>query len=101
MAATVNADPDDWFEIRGLQIEGKATELGADERSSALAIYLAKFPTLEVLYRAPVGARQRVIGQRLDASSFYRVVPAWIRLIDNSLGFAHKEELLLPSRSSR
>jgi uncharacterized protein YhbP (UPF0306 family) len=36
----------------------------------------------------------RQIVARLLESHFYRISPKWIRLIDNSKGFGHKEEMI-------
>ena len=31
----------------------------------------------------------------LNTVAFYQITPTWIRLIDNSRGFGHKEEIWL------
>ena len=87
-AATIQNEVADWREIRGLQLEGAATRLGGAERAAALARYGRKFPLVADPSRAP-----REIAAALEAVQWYRLAPRRIRLLDNSLGFGHREEL--------
>lgn len=96
VAATIQADGQDWQEITGLQIEGTAAEIGgARENARVARLFAERFDFLRALRGdedegVPVALRGPMANSR-----FYILRPAWIRLIDNSLGFGHKEELTL------
>jgi len=87
-AATIHQDVGDWREIHGLQLEGEATRLSGGERAAALARYGIKFPLVANLAAAP-----KQIAAALARVQWYRLSPRRIRLVDNSLGFGHREEL--------
>ena len=59
-----------------------------------IEIYLAKFPSVGKLLQGVEGDPGGEIVARLMESRFYRITPKWIRMIDNSKGFGHKEELI-------
>lgn len=87
-AATIHSDIADWREIRGLQLEGAASRIAESERAAALARYGAKFPLIADPSSAPpeiTAAMARV--------EWYRLSPQRVRLVDNTLGFGHREEL--------
>ncbi len=79
VAVTIQADGQAWQRITGLQLHGWAQP--ADD--AARAVYLARFPFI---------ARTEVLAQALKSVHFYEIIPTWIRLIDNRLGFGHKQE---------
>jgi hypothetical protein len=89
VAVTVYADGQLWASIRGLQIEGRCVPLAGQAAKMAQNIYLQKFSFIQ--QNAPLRSM-------LNNVTFYQIVPAWVRLIDNSLGFGHKEEIWLPLR---
>lgn len=95
VAVTVNAQHEDWFDIRGLQIGGVAEIVLPDQRADTVEIYLAKFPALRPLFSAPRNEQESRIAQAFAASPFYRVRPDRIRLIDNSKAFGHRDEYVL------
>lgn len=94
-AATIQTDGQAWQQIRGLQIEGRV-QLIEDPAALAAAaqIYADRYDFLRGLLDdggdGPVALRGPVASSR-----FYVLRPAWMRLIDNSQGFAHKEEWTL------
>ena len=79
VAVTIQADGQDWRRITGLQMHGMARPAS----DAARQIYLARFPFI---------ARTETLARALKNSRFYEITPAWARLIDNSLGFGHKQE---------
>ncbi|HEY4689875.1 MAG TPA: pyridoxamine 5'-phosphate oxidase family protein, partial [Anaerolineae bacterium] len=85
VAATVHNDTWDWRDIQGVQIEGEARAItDPDERDRAWALFRGKFPfTSEFV-------------DQIVRSSFYVLVPRWIRLVDNTRGYGHREEFKLP-----
>jgi hypothetical protein len=88
VAATIYADGQAWQSIRGIQLEGTCTLLADEAAAEARAIYLAKYPFI---------ADNQMLLSMLERVSFYKILPTWMRLIDNSQGFGHKEELYLHS----
>lgn len=79
VAVTIQADGQAWQHITGLQLHGVATL--ADE--TARIRYLARYPFI---------ARSEALARALKNVQFYSITPHWIRLIDNRLGFGHKQE---------
>lgn len=88
------ASDDDWKDIRGLQLDGVASAVSEADRDAVVEICLAKFPALKKLHQASE------IFRIFRESSFYRVSPEWIRLIDNSKVFGHKDEMFFYCRIS-
>ncbi len=85
VAVTVHNDTWDWRDIQGVQIEGEARAISdPDERDRAWALFRGKFPfTSEFV-------------DQIVRSNFYVVAPKWVRLIDNTHRFDHREEFTLP-----
>ncbi len=81
VAATIYPEVWDWKSIRGLQIEGRATAIENEERQRALTRYQDKF-TLPSSFDAQIAA-----------SIFYKLVPHWLRWLDNSVQFGYKAEV--------
>ena len=99
VAATINEDPDNWKEIKGLQIEGEATLVqGKLKEAGVLALYLKKFPFAARFLVAKTGLDSET-ARKVGNVRFYRIVPERIWFIDNSQGFGHRELLILePSK---
>lgn len=81
VAATVHGETREWTAIRGVQLWGIAEEV--KEAEEVFARYTAKFPFAAASIR------------RNGPHRFYRIIPRWVRLIDNSQGLGFKEELWL------
>lgn len=95
VAATIQTDNQAWQAIQGLQIEGTAQIVeGAAELAKAAWIYTGRFEFLRGLLGGDNGG-PTVLRGPLASSRFYVLRPVWIRLIDNTQGFGHKEELHL------
>ena len=91
VAVTIAEDHRDWRAITGVQLEGTCEEIGNPvEAARARAVYAAKVPFIGDLLRAP-NAR----GSAMAKARFHRINPRWVRLIDNTRGFGHKEEIHL------
>jgi hypothetical protein len=91
VAATINQDHRDWRAIQGVQLEGVCEAMTSPfDSAHALVVYSAKFPFIADLLRAP-----RELGAAFAKARFYKITPTWIRLIDNTRGFGHKEEIRL------
>lgn len=85
-AVTIQRDYADWPQITGLQAEGLVTELHGAARDHARRLYGERFPVVGQC--APAA-----IAQALALVSWYRFRPRRLYLIDNSLGFGHRDEL--------
>ncbi len=85
VAVTIHNETWDWRDIQGVQIEGEARAItDPDERDRAWSLFRAKFPFVADFV------------DQIVRSSFYVVVPKWVRLVDNTRGLDHREELRLP-----
>jgi uncharacterized protein YhbP (UPF0306 family) len=93
VALAINADVDNWDDVRGLQVEGRAAPVDGVARVTALALYLAKFASVKRLFEAPRSKDEETIAHRLKNTEFWRVTPTYVRLIDNSRGFGFRLEL--------
>jgi len=87
VSVSISGECSDWKEIKGLQLVGVAGVVSKSDRGGVIETYLAKFPALKKLHQASE------ILRLFRESSFYRISPEWIRLIDNSKGFGHKDEV--------
>ena len=74
---TVSQDYADWQRIQGIQLSGRAELLEDDVH--AREVYLAKYPF--VVSFPPTGFR------------YWQVVAEWVRMTDNTIAFAHKDEI--------
>lgn len=91
VSATVHQAVKDWQAIRGVQIIGEAMWVNDAERARGFEIYLAKFPFV----REWLPSMDR-LGQAhplFGVIELYKIVPRWLRWIDNTQGFGHKEEV--------
>ena len=88
VAATVQADATEWSRITGLQLEGRARRLAATEEAAARSLYAAKFPFVGALAQAPAALREA-----FARVSWYGLAIERACLIDNRLGFGHRDEL--------
>ena len=93
VAATINEDVKDWLEISGLQLKGKVHKVTEQDQEFVLDIYKKKFSYIETLLRAPKTDDERKIADQFRAISVYRLIPDWVRLIDNASGFGAKREM--------
>ena len=92
VAVTIQEDYSDWLEIKGVQIEGVASEISGAEEEKARRLYGQKFPVVGMLAKAP-GA----IVKALAKVRWYRIVPQRLYFIDNSIGLGHRDEVDLCS----
>jgi uncharacterized protein len=93
-AATIQADGQAWQEIQGLQIEGTAHLVtGLRETARAARTFAGRFDFLKGFLDEGTANGPAELRGPLASSCFYVLRPTWIRLIDNTRGFGHKEEL--------
>jgi uncharacterized protein YhbP (UPF0306 family) len=97
VAATIHADGQSWQAIQGLQIEGRARPVtGVRETAQAARVYAGRFEFVRGLLEGADGPA--TLRGPVATSRFYVLHPHWIRLIDNTRGFGHREELSLEDR---
>lgn len=90
VAGTIQEDYEDWARIRGIQFEGSARRLDANEQRRAVALYRRKFPFVDT-----TTGTSTEIASALDAIAWYEVVPSEMYFIDNSLGLGHRDRIAL------
>jgi uncharacterized protein YhbP (UPF0306 family) len=89
VAAAIHGTFEDWREIRGIQLEGRAAEVSdADEERRARDLYLARFPFAGPLL------------DRLADVRWYRLDPLRILSVDNRRGFGYRREVPLDGEPS-
>lgn len=96
VAGTINEDYRDWQQIKGVQLEGRAEEVGGKlELARALGAYLSKYPFVKQ-FLAP---GQLLQGMKIAGKSFdirlWRLRPERLYYLDNARGFSAREELPL------
>lgn len=87
-AATIQEDYSDWRQIKGIQLEGRVSELQGEEETRARQLYGEKFPIVGTLAHAPLS-----IVEALARVRWFSLVPERFYFIDNSRGFGHRDEI--------
>jgi len=89
IAVTIQADNQSPATLMGLQMHGTARPVTALQLPRAAALYARKFAFANIADLT----RKDAISAALSASTFWKFEPDWARLIDNSRGFGHHEEM--------
>ena len=89
VAGTIQLDRQHWREIRGVQFRGICRQLGTAEQARAWEIYSVRFPFLQ--------QPDAILTREVVNTAMWRIDTTWIRLIDNQIGFGHKEEWTPPA----
>lgn len=87
VAGTIHRDRQHWKEIRGVQLTGRCYRLDSAERVTGWALLMKRAEWRNAAQLAPALAKV----------DLWKVVPDWMRLIDNSQGFGHKDEWCRPT----
>lgn len=87
-AVTIQRDVCDWREISGIQAEGVVTEIEGLARERARRLYADKFALADGGAGTPPE-----IAAALERVRWYRFTPRRMFLLDNGLGFAHRDEI--------
>lgn len=83
VAFTAQADGQQWTTIAGAQGRGTCTPLTGAARDAAFSSYAERFPFV---------AEDQRLRAALAGADLWELRPTWLRLIDNSQGFGHKQE---------
>ena len=94
VSATIHQDCADWARIKGVQLEGIASEIGDNELQRVRGLYGKKFPVIRDLAQAPVA-----LAQAMDKVRWYKVVAERLCFIDNAAGFGHRDVIEVPRRT--
>jgi uncharacterized protein YhbP (UPF0306 family) len=89
VAITAQKDEQNWRTIQGVQGRGYCRPVLPEHRASAWQAYSGRFPFVI----QPFGS----IASALASVTMWAVTPTWLRLIDNTKGLGHKEELNIHS----
>ena len=96
VAATVQADGQDWRAIWGVQMRGTASLVAAGELAHAAAVYGRKYAFVAALLAGSGGpgllGLPSTLAGPLAKARFWVLRPSWLRLIDNTVRFGFKEE---------
>lgn len=95
VAAAINEDPDDWRQIRGVQLEGRASRVSSPiEKAKALALYVRKFPFVKGFFSNPADllSQMRIAGKAV-AFEVYKLTPVRMYYLDNQRGFSNRAEV--------
>ena len=84
VAGAIQLDRQQWHEITGVQFRGRCRQLAGEQRRRAWEIYTARFPFLL--------QGNATLTAELAKTAMWCIEPESMRLIDNRLGFGHKEE---------
>lgn len=87
VAATIQDQPEDWTEIRGIQLEGTVRRLSGLARATALARYVARFHHIAADPRLATAFRR---------AATYELTPTRLFLVDNRR-FGQRIEVALPA----
>jgi uncharacterized protein YhbP (UPF0306 family) len=87
VAATVTEESQEWREIQGVQLWGRAEMLSGAARARGMALYLRRFPFVRNLLAEP---RLAALATEL---AVFRVTPECFALTDNRTGFFGREVL--------
>ncbi len=83
LAGTIQADQQQWHQVQGVQFHARCEQLSSRARRKGWDLYTVRFPFL---------LTNPVLTSALAKTALWRITPDWIRLVDNRLGFGHKEE---------
>jgi nitroimidazol reductase NimA-like FMN-containing flavoprotein (pyridoxamine 5'-phosphate oxidase superfamily) len=85
VSAAIDKDHDDWSQIEGLSLAGRAARVSdPEELAKVAALFLAKFPQV-----AAFSPDDRA------ATAIYRITPTVISVLDYSKGFGHSDLVTL------
>ena len=99
VAITVYKDVEDWQSIQGLQGSGQVSEVASSDRDKILADYIKKYVFLDDLLQNPKDDQEKKIAEQFSSIGLYVYKPNFFRIIDNSISFGFKQELVLKDNS--
>ncbi|MBI4788533.1 MAG: pyridoxamine 5'-phosphate oxidase family protein [Chloroflexi bacterium] len=96
VSATIHGQSQGWQDIRGVQISGEAERVDdLADRARGYQLYIAKYAF--VGQWLPNVAALGQLHKQLGVVELYKITPRWVRWIDNTQAFGHKEEFVIPN----
>ncbi len=100
VSATIHEDYSQWKDIRGIQLEGRASKVRSPKlKIRGWEVYRNKFPFVDEFFSE--GPFRKIVEAKLSGICLYRIVPQAIWYLDNSKGFGHREMLSLSRDRTR
>ena len=91
VAVTIQEDYRDWRMIKGIQLEGKVSQVDSViEKGKAMAAYGRKYPEVVKVFTNP---QSGLLYKAFLKVKFYCVIPDRVFYIDNEQGFGKRQEL--------
>lgn len=88
VALTIHESSLDFTQIKGLQIKGELSKVDQiKEKKDCLGLFVKRFPFMGKFLV------DSSLQKHVHQAEIYKIRPTHITLIDNSLGFGHKESL--------
>ncbi|MBI4633530.1 MAG: pyridoxamine 5'-phosphate oxidase family protein [Deltaproteobacteria bacterium] len=95
VSATIDEDYSNWLLIKGIQLEGRAADVGGIMQNGRIALaYVKKFPDVKDFFFSP-NVLGDLIASQVKGINFYKLTPERIFFIDNKKKFGEREELIL------
>lgn len=88
VAITIHEDYADWRSIKGIQFDGVAVPVSAEECTRVRGLYGAKFPLIGVASKTPAA-----IARALTRIEWYKVTARSVYFVDNSVAFGHRDRI--------
>jgi uncharacterized protein YhbP (UPF0306 family) len=96
VGVAIHEDPNEWKEIRGIQLEGQVERVRSPKRKLLFwRIYRKKFPFVDRFFQP--GPLHEMVKAKIADVKIYRIVPTQVLYLDNRRGFGNREELRLDS----
>lgn len=89
-AAAIHEDYQEWSDIKGVQMEGRARILTGADRDTAIERYARKFSIVD-----PATAPEPIRTAMADVA-WFEFVTVRCFFVDNSRGFGHRDEIEMP-----
>ena len=88
VAITIHEDYADWRSIKGIQLDGAAVQVSAEECTRVRGLYGAKFPLIGEALKTKAS-----IAKALTKIEWYKVTAQSVYFVDNSVAFGHRDRI--------
>lgn len=86
VSASIQEDYKNWQDIKGIQLEGKVSQVDTQYRQAVIDCYSQKFPVTGADAPAQIAAA-------IDKIDWYQLLPETMYFIDNARGLGHRDEV--------
>ena len=81
-----------WQSICGVQMQASLSPVNEKEITAVETLYFRRFPEVKQVIDNPSDEEEKKIGSAFAKSRFYTLTPKQVRFIDNSRGFASRND---------